>query len=76
MASTPSVSSLFLAIMNLADNLDYSVGQNSGKPRQTNGIEPNNQNDKTALPFDFVVSKGGAYFFVPSISALQKKFAV
>ena len=24
------------------------------------------------LPFDFVVSKGGAYFFLPSISALKK----
>ncbi|KAH8117785.1 Dyp-type peroxidase [Phellopilus nigrolimitatus] len=54
---------------------DPIIGQNSGKPRETAGLQPKNASAETTLPFDFVVAKGGAYFFTPSITALKTKLA-
>ncbi|THH11014.1 dyp-type peroxidase [Phellinidium pouzarii] len=54
---------------------DPIIGQNNGAPRQTDGLQPKNSNAETTLPLDFIVSKGGQYFFSPSISALQTKFS-
>ncbi|THH05549.1 dyp-type peroxidase [Phellinidium pouzarii] len=53
---------------------DPIIGQNSGAPRQTDGMNPLNANAETTLPIDFIVSKGGQYYFTPSISALNTKF--
>lgn len=36
-------------------------------------MQINDQTGTTTLPTEFVVSKGGAYFFTPSISALKTK---
>ena len=41
----------------------------------TTGEEPNEPKDDKAqlkMPFDFVVARGGEYFFVPSMSTLDK----
>ena len=42
----------------------------------TLGTDPTMQNADITLPVEFVVPKGGAYFFSPSISALQTKLSV
>ena len=39
-------------------------------------MDPNAQGNNLPLPFDFVVSQGGAYFFVPSVTALKDKLSV
>lgn len=39
------------------------------------GANPNSPENNIAFPFEFVVSKGGEYFFSPSISALRDSFA-
>ncbi|CUA74864.1 Peroxidase 2 [Rhizoctonia solani] len=51
---------------------DPIIGQNNGQPRPTMGGV-----DKCFLTLmrDYVVSRGGEYFFSPSISALKTKFA-
>ncbi|KAI5119113.1 hypothetical protein M0805_007860 [Coniferiporia weirii] len=59
-----------------ASGFDPIIGQVNGAPRQTAGLQPNNQSADLTLPFDFVVSKGGQYFFSPSISALSTKLSV
>ncbi|CCO35231.1 Peroxidase 2 Short=MsP2 [Rhizoctonia solani AG-1 IB] len=51
---------------------DPIVGQNNGQARESLGSEAGSQ---LTLPRDFVVSRGGEYFFSPSINALKTKFA-
>jgi len=59
---------------------DPLIGQTDAvsRLRRMRGTDPRpeGQDDRLGLPDEFVVSKGGAYFFVPSISALSKKFSV
>ena len=40
------------------------------------GTNPNDQSKVLPLPIEWVVPKGGEYFFVPSITALQNKFVL
>lgn len=56
---------------------DPIVGQapNSG-PRTTSGLDPKNQDADLTLPTNWVVSKGGEYFFSPSVPALEQTFAL
>lgn len=52
---------------------DAIIGQ--GSSRSIVGFDPNNPEKSLPLPEEWVVSKGGEYFFSPSISALQETFA-
>ncbi|TDL17953.1 Dyp-type peroxidase [Rickenella mellea] len=53
---------------------DPIIGQNGNDARTMQGTNPDAQTATLNLPFDFVVSKGGEYFFTPSITALKTKF--
>ena len=45
--------------------------------RSMTGVHPNNTNTSFPLPVDWVVPKGGEYFFEsPSIAALRGTFAL
>ncbi|KAF8480542.1 Dyp-type peroxidase [Gautieria morchelliformis] len=52
---------------------DPIIGQKNGQPRQTGGLDPKAQGANTSLPQQFVISKGGAYFFSPSLSVLKTR---
>ncbi|KAI0070456.1 Dyp-type peroxidase [Panus rudis PR-1116 ss-1] len=55
---------------------DPIIGQtNDTKNRSITGTDPNNQTATLALIDEWVLSKGGEYFFVPSIPALKSTFA-
>ena len=54
---------------------DPIIGQAGGKPRQIFGVDPKDQSKQLDLPVDWVIPKGGEYFFTPSITALKTKFA-
>ena len=43
--------------------------------REMIGFDENNQTKSLTLTDDWVIAKGGEYFFSPSISALQETFA-
>ncbi|KAJ7256340.1 fungal peroxidase [Mycena rebaudengoi] len=45
-------------------------------PRTIGGLDPNNSSLPTILDTDFVVSRGGEYFFSPSLSAILTQLAV
>lgn len=49
---------------------DPIIGQNHGVARFMNGYDPLHTDANLALNKEFVVSRGGEYFFAPSISAL------
>ncbi|KAF8751732.1 hypothetical protein RHS01_08434 [Rhizoctonia solani] len=51
---------------------DPIIGQKNGQSRETLGTSAGSQ---LTLPRDFVISRGGEYFFSPSIKALKTKFA-
>ena len=53
----------------------HLVGQNNGDPRKVGGTDPKVQSSYLTLSTDFVETKGGAYFFVPSLTALRTKLA-
>lgn len=40
-----------------------------------NGFDANDETKRLSLADDWVISRGGEYFFSPSISALQETFA-
>ncbi|KAG9090904.1 hypothetical protein FRC06_000832 [Ceratobasidium sp. 370] len=56
----------------LVPGLDPIIGQANGASRTTLGTTSGHQ---LTLPRDFVVSRGGEYFFSPSIRALKTVFA-
>ncbi|KAB5592132.1 Peroxidase 2 [Ceratobasidium theobromae] len=51
---------------------DPIIGQANGLPRETLG---SSEGPRMTLPIDFVISRGGEYFFSPSIDALRHHFA-
>ncbi|KAJ6501276.1 fungal peroxidase [Mycena vulgaris] len=55
---------------------DPIIGANKGGPRLVNGLNPTNSSRPTTLTTDFVVSRGGEYFFSPSLWAMAHKFSV
>jgi len=63
----------------LTVGFDPIIGQNSGAARTTDEPVPNypEGNVRSTLnePHDFIVATGGAYFFVPSISALEHELS-
>ncbi|KAJ7054385.1 fungal peroxidase [Mycena amicta] len=54
---------------------DPIIGANKGAPRIVNGLDPTNSTRGITIMTDFIVSRGGEYFFSPSISALATKFS-
>ena len=61
---------------NVPIGLDPIIGQKGNAARDMFGFDPDNQAAELQLPFDFVVPKGGEYFFTPSISALKDTLAL
>ncbi|CAE6531784.1 unnamed protein product [Rhizoctonia solani] len=66
-ANNPS----FIHNRGVQPGFDAIVGQNGGASRDTMGTS---QGRHKKLPMDFVVSRGGEYFFAPSIRALKTRF--
>ncbi|KAH8831895.1 DyP-type peroxidase [Flagelloscypha sp. PMI_526] len=56
--------------------LDPIVGTNGGSPFEFTGIDPYNVSKPLTVLQDFVVSRGGEYFFAPSISAVRDILSV
>ncbi|KAH6902595.1 peroxidase TAP, partial [Coprinopsis sp. MPI-PUGE-AT-0042] len=56
--------------------LDPLIGQSPGKPedRTMSGLDPNNPRDPKVFP-DFIIPRGGEYFYSPSIKALKETLA-
>lgn len=58
---------------------DPLIGQAPGNAvgvRSLGGTNPDNQGAQLTLPTDWVVPKGGEYFFSPSIPALKSMFVL
>ncbi|KAF7291871.1 Peroxidase 2 [Mycena indigotica] len=49
---------------------DPIIGASAGASRAVNGLDPTSSASSLTMTTDFVVSRGGEYFFSPSISAL------
>ncbi|KAF8518411.1 fungal peroxidase [Hysterangium stoloniferum] len=49
---------------------DPIIGSNGGQPRFVSGLDPTNSTRDFTLITDFVQSRGGEYFFSPSLSAI------
>jgi len=60
----------------LSPGFDPLIGQAGSNTRSMVGFDPKAQGNSLSLPAEFVVSRGGEYFFVPSIRALKEVFAV
>ncbi|KAJ7484458.1 fungal peroxidase [Mycena latifolia] len=55
---------------------DPIIGANKGAQRVVNGLDPTNSSRPITLATDFVVSRGGEYFFSPSLSAIAHTLSV
>ncbi|KAJ6603570.1 fungal peroxidase [Mycena vulgaris] len=51
-------------------------GANAGAPRVVTGLDPTDFTKPITLTTDFVVSRGGEYFFTPSLSAIADTLSV
>ncbi|KAF8582001.1 DyP-type peroxidase [Ramaria rubella] len=60
---------------NEAPGFDPIVGANGGQSRTVAGLDPTDQSKSMTLVQDFVVSRGGEYFFSPSLSALKGRLS-
>ncbi|KAF8584882.1 DyP-type peroxidase [Ramaria rubella] len=66
----------FLAHPNFpVPGFDPIIGANGGKPRNVQGLDLANQTRNITLVTDFIESRGGEYFFSPSLSALRNALA-
>jgi hypothetical protein len=57
----------------VSPGIDPIIGQKSGEGRNMRGVF-NKPETKLELPQQWVESKGGEYFFAPSIEELKKGF--
>ncbi|KAI0833770.1 peroxidase TAP [Trametes gibbosa] len=56
---------------------DPLIGQtNADSARSLIGTDPNNQDASLTLPTEWILPRGGEYFFSPSLPALRTKFAL
>ncbi|KAJ7099856.1 fungal peroxidase [Mycena crocata] len=55
---------------------DPIIGANKGAARAVTGLDRNDVNRTITLVTDFVVSRGGEYFFSPSLSAIANTLSV
>ncbi|KAF7365594.1 DyP-type peroxidase [Mycena venus] len=55
---------------------DPIIGANQGAPRVVTGLDLMNVSRPITLTTDFVVSRGGEYFFSPSLSAIANTLSV
>jgi hypothetical protein len=60
---------------NVKPGFDPIIGQAGNSARELVGTNPTAQDTQLQLPFDFVVPRGGEYFFIPSISVLREELA-
>ncbi|KZV89013.1 fungal peroxidase [Exidia glandulosa HHB12029] len=61
----------------LSPGFDAIIGQHIlGGARWVTGMDPTNPALNISLPFQFVVARGGEYFFAPPISALSGRLAM
>ena len=61
---------------NITSGFDPLIGQAGGNgPRSMIGTNPQSQSTSLPLPTEWVVPRGGEYFFSPSIPALKETFA-
>ncbi|KAH7100800.1 DyP-type peroxidase [Auriculariales sp. MPI-PUGE-AT-0066] len=65
----------FITNKTVAPGFDPIIGANHGGQRFISGWDLKNTSSTTTLQSDFVVSRGGEYFFSPSISALRDVIA-
>ncbi|KAJ6572014.1 DyP-type peroxidase [Mycena capillaripes] len=56
--------------------VDPIIGALAGAQRAIGGLDPTNSAKTTTLTTDFVVSRGGEYFFSPSLSAIASTLSV
>ncbi|KAF8217810.1 DyP-type peroxidase [Mycena galopus ATCC 62051] len=56
--------------------VDPIIGALAGAQRVVSGLDPTNSTKTLTLTTDFVVSRGGEYFFSPSLSAIASKLSV
>ncbi|KAJ6554408.1 fungal peroxidase [Mycena capillaripes] len=56
--------------------VDPIIGALAGAQRVIGGLDPTDSTKTTTLTTDFVVSRGGEYFFSPSLSAIASKLSV
>ncbi|KAJ7255242.1 fungal peroxidase [Mycena rebaudengoi] len=55
---------------------DPIIGAQGGAARSITGLDPTDPNKSITLTTDFVVSRGGEYFFSPSLSAIANTLSV
>nr|UQK85136.1 dye decolorizing peroxidase [uncultured fungus] len=55
---------------------DPIIGAQAGAARSITGLDPTDPNKSITLTTDFVVSRGGEYFFSPSLSAIRNTLSV
>ena len=61
----------------MTPGFDPIIGQApNGGVRAMSGVNPKDPNVDLSLPTEWVLSKGGEYFFTPSIPTLKNTFAV
>ncbi|KAJ7799733.1 fungal peroxidase [Mycena olivaceomarginata] len=56
--------------------VDPIIGSLVGAERVITGLDPTNSNVTTTLTTDFIISRGGEYFFSPSLSAITSTLSV
>lgn len=61
---------------NVKPGHDPIIGANAGLPRTMEGFDVADTSLSLPLPADWIVSRGGEYFFSPSISAIKTVIAV